>query len=226
MKISDYLNIPWEKINKMSYDELVKYQKAIGGFAERRRNKALTKIMNENLPLPTAYKETNHYAINLTYDFGVTDSKGTLLSINDIKRKISVTRRFLKTKTSTVGGWKKTLQSFGKRMGIKGIKSKLTKDQYDMLWRIYNKVEEQYKSDTSKDTYDSTQRQTDIYNFIIENEISQDMLTEKGIQDIIEARATNRYEEAREKENVDFLEDGLNIGASNEHPITTKRKRK
>lgn len=222
MKISDYLNIPWEKINKMSYDELLKYQKSIGGFAERRRKKAMTKIMNDNLPTPTAY---NEYTENKTYNFGVTDENGVLLPINELKRKVRMTRTFLATKTSTVKGWEKTLSDFGKRIGFKGIKSKLTKEQYDMLWRIYNKVEEEYKSDTSKDTYDSTQRQEEIFNLIVENG-ERPILTEEGIFEFIKARASNKYEDARRKENEKFLDDGLNVGASNEHPIATKNKRK
>ena len=220
MKISDLLSIPWEQINKMSYDEMYKYQKQIGVYAERRRKAALEAYHRNNIPLPTIYNDE----VNTKYSFKPSGNK------NDLRRKISQTRNFLESKTSTIKGWKNTLKNFVDRLNEKvGLDDKsinkfeLDENQYKALWDIYNKLEEIQSSATTKDFYDSTQRQSEIYEAMVDLQIPKDMssdLYKDFIGDMVDyfsKKIRNKYEETQLNSDDISSEDILSLGSNNEY---------
>ena len=220
MKISDLLSIPWEQINKMSYDEMYKYQKQIGVYAERRRKAALEAYHRNNIPLPTIYKDE----VNTKFSFKPSGNK------NDLRRQISKTRNFLESKTSTIKGWKDTLKNFVDRLNEKvGLDSKsinkfeLDENQYKALWDIYNKLEEIQSSATTKDFYDSTQRQSEIYEAMVDLQIPKDIssdLYKDFIGDMVDyfsKKIRNKYEETQLNSDDISSEDILSLGSNNEY---------
>lgn len=220
MKISDLLSIPWEQINKMSYDEMYKYQKQIGVYAERRRKAALEAYHRNNIPLPTIYKDE----VNTKFSFKPSGNK------NDLRRQISKTRNFLESKTSTIKGWKDTLKNFVDRLNEKvGLDNKsinkfeLDENQYKALWDIYNKLEEIQSSATTKDFYDSTQRQSEIYEAMVDLQIPKDMssdLYKDFIGDMVyyfSKKIRNKYEETQLNSDDISSEDILSLGSNNEY---------
>ena len=220
MKISDLLSIPWEQINKMSYDEMYKYQKQIGVYAERRRKAALEAYHRNNIPLPTIYKDE----VNTKFSFKPSGNK------NDLRRQISKTRNFLESKTSTIKGWKDTLKNFVDRLNEKvGLDNKsinkfeLDENQYKALWDIYNKLEEIQSSATTKDFYDSTQRQSEIYEAMVDLQIPKDMssdLYKDFIGDMVDyfsKKIRSKYEETQLNSDDISSEDILSLGSNNEY---------
>lgn len=220
MKISDLLSIPWEKINKMSYDEMYKYQKQIGIYAERRRKTALAAYQRNDIPLPTIYKDE----ANTKFSFKPSGNK------NDLRRQISKTRNFLEAKTSTIKGWKDTLKNFVNRLNEKvGLDDKtinkfeLDENQYKALWDIYNKLEELRPSATTKDFYDSNQRQREIYEVMVDLQIPKDMssdLYKEFIGDLVDyfsEKIRNKYEETQLNSDDISSEDILSLGSNNEY---------
>ena len=220
MKISDLLSIPWEQINKMSYDEMYKYQKQIGVYAERRRKAALEAYHRNNIPLPTIYKDE----VNTKFSFKPSGNK------NDLRRQISKTRNFLQSKTSTIKGWKDTLKNFVDRLNEKvGLDNKsinkfeLDENQYKALWDIYNKLEEIQSSATTKDFYDSTQRQSEIYEAMVDLQIPKDIssdLYKDFIGDMVDyfsKKIRNKYEENQLNSDDISSEDILSLGSNNEY---------
>lgn len=220
MKISDLLSIPWEQINKMSYEEMYKYQKQIGVYAERRRKAALEAYHRNNIPLPTIYKDE----VNIKFSFKPSGNK------NDLRRQISKTRNFLEAKTSTIKGWKDTLKNFVDRLNEKvGLDDKsinkfeLDENQYKALWNIYNKLEEIQSSATTKDFYDSNQRQREIYEAMVDLQIPKDMssdLYKEFIGDMVDyfsKKIRNKYEETQLNSDDISSEDILSLGSNNEY---------
>lgn len=220
MKISDLLSIPWEQINKMSYEEMYKYQKQIGTYAERRRKAALEAYHRNNIPLPTIYKDE----VNTKFSFKPSGNK------NDLRRQISKTRNFLEAKTSTIKGWKDTLKNFVDRLNEKvGLDDKyinkfeLDENQYKALWDIYNKLEEMQSSATTKDFYDSNQRQREIYEAMVDLQIPKDMssdLYKEFIGDMVDyfsEKIRNKYEETQLNSDDISSEDILSLGSNNEY---------
>jgi hypothetical protein len=220
MKISDLLSIPWEQINKMSYEEMYKYQKQIGVYAERRRKAALEAYHRNNIPLPTIYKDE----VNTKFSFKPSGNK------NDLRRQISKTRNFLEAKTSTIKGWKDTLKNFVDRLNEKvGLDDKsinkfeLDENQYKALWDIYNKLEEIQSSATTKDFYDSNQRQREIYEAMDDLQIPKDMssdLYKEFIGDMVDyfsEKIRNKYEETQLNSDDISSEDILSLGSNNEY---------
>lgn len=220
MKISDLLSIPWEQINKMSYEEMYKYQKQIGVYAERRRKTALEAYHRNNIPLPTIYKDE----VNTKFSFKPSGNK------NDLRRQISKTRNFLEAKTSTIKGWKDTLKNFVDRLNEKvGLDDKfinkfeLDENQYKALWDIYNKLEEIQSSATTKDFYDSNQRQREIYEAMVDLQIPKDMssdLYKEFIGDMVDyfsEKIRNKYEETQLNSDDISSEDILSLGSNNEY---------
>ena len=220
MKISDLLSISWEQINKMSYDEMYKYQKQIGVYAERRRKAALEAYHRNNIPLPTIYKDE----VNTKFSFKPSGNK------NDLRRQISKTRNFLQSKTSTIKGWKDTLKNFVDRLNEKvGLDNKsinkfeLDENQYKALWDIYNKLEEIQSSATTKDFYDSTQRQSEIYEAMVDLQIPKDIssdLYKDFIGDMVDyfsKKIRNKYEENQLNSDDISSEDILSLGSNNEY---------
>lgn len=229
MKISDLLSIPWEQINKMSYEEMYKYQKQIGVYAERRRKAALEAYHRNNIPLPTIYKDE----VNTKFSFKPSGNK------NDLRRQISKTRNFLEAKTSTIKGWKDTLKNFVDRLNEKvGLDNKsinkfeLDENQYKVLWDIYNKLEEIQSSATTKDFYDSNQRQREIYEAMVDLQIPKDMssdLYKEFIGDMVDyfsEKIRNKYEETQLNSDDISSEDILSLGSNNEYTDDNFIKRK
>lgn len=220
MKISDLLSIPWEQINKMSYEEMYKYQKQIGAYAERRRKAALKAYHRNNIPLPTIYKDE----VNTKFSFKPSGNK------NDLRRQISKTRNFLEAKTSTIKGWKDTLKNFVDRLNEKvGLDDKyinkfeLDENQYKALWDIYNKLEEIQSSATTKDFYDSNQRQREIYEAMVDLQIPKDMSSDLykefigNMVDYFSEKIRNKYEETQLNSDDISSEDILSLGSNNEY---------
>lgn len=99
-------------------------------------------------------------------------------NINTLRLKLKYIRQFLSDKTSTVQGWKSSMENFyerltGKKDGLKG-REKLGKINYKRFWSIYNKVQESQRfSDL-----DSNQIQKLIYSLRVDNSMSMDKIEE------------------------------------------------
>lgn len=117
-------------------------------------------------------------------------------TVNSLRYKFKKIQNFLNDKTSTVSGWKKTMENFYERLlGKKEVKGReyLGKVNYNQFWKIYNKVQQ---LETFRDL-DSNQVQKLIYSLRIDKHMS--MLE---IEDFLVSNSRIEIDEYLEEEEI------------------------
>ena len=117
-------------------------------------------------------------------------------SIDALRYKFKKIQNFLNDKTSTISGWKSTMEDFYERLlGVKEGKGRsyLGKVNYNQFWKIYNKVQEiQTFSDL-----DSNQVQKLIYFLRIDKHKSM-----RDIEDFLVSKSRIEIDEYLEEEEI------------------------
>ena len=141
--------------------KLLKIVKESAYYANKRRNKSLEILEREELPVPNAYRRYSEqekdrgYSSWLDVNFNLTenDLKGSEQQIiQKLRNKFAQNMNFLSTKTSTVKGWKETLRGYEKNLvsqsNLNTEETKrlqqLFKDNFDLVWKSYNKIEQAF----------------------------------------------------------------------------------
>lgn len=219
----------------MPKNQMLAYAKYLSTVAKARRTRSLKAILSNEEPLPQAYKNwgirdvrapmkekvtyANKQGEQFTFssknaqsyvlvDFDVSDK----MKRNEIYSRLKYIRAFLKTKTSTLGGWREYQREFvgkmedilkekiGKRVNIFG-----SQDKINAFWRVYSRVEEQNPNIVN---YSSTQVQAMIYQ-MFEDNLPIDEYNQLDIEEITDMAQQRLDELEREKAKKDIQNEKL-----------------
>ena len=200
----DILSKDWETFANMSKTRLYKYAKDAAQLAKERRTKLINNLVKENLPLPPSLQKwstkqdfpdkfsqtperisqvigyNNYDRGYANIDFSVDEN----MNKNDLLHKLNVSRRFLSSSTSTIGGWKEYYNDIIKRISQKAGTT-LSPDQYVEYWDIYNRVKEIMRNNSqfaSRFDYGkSGDTQKDIARYIIDKGFTIDRAEELAL---------------------------------------------
>lgn len=133
-------------------------------YASSRRSRSVKALERQGLPLPNVYRipkgneKTQSWR---TTEFNITpdDLKGTEREIKaKLRKKFKQNVNFLSTETSTISGWKRTINKYTEtiiqKSGLnesdkkKALKTFKTGKYFDLIWRTFNRLEEHYKDIT------------------------------------------------------------------------------
>ena len=211
LTIQDLVNINYEELRKKDKNELLRLTREINRFAKNRyeRTKKWLSSM-DNLAIPTAFRET--------YDKKKTKTKEDRLNFKLSNEKISSkqsrnyllerymnAKRFLLTKTSTVSGWKKSLDKFTKSISEKtkisiNIEELKYKDMLSLMYKLYKKLK---SADVGWKNLDSSQAFVNIITTIKNTKIKDF----DELYKILIDKAEDIYEENITKDNIEDIED-------------------
>lgn len=158
LKIKDIINTSTEEIKSSKVDKslLLEWTKQAVDFAKRRKTKVDKWIQSQDSMLPIAYREQKQSKkmgkytakrLDFNIDMKKVDSKqgySYLLSL------FTQVRDFLSSKTSTITGWKKTLNKFKKTLE-QSVKidwgdredTLYNKKVMDKVFNLYNELREE-----------------------------------------------------------------------------------
>ena len=227
ISVDDVIKTDWESLRALPKQDLVKFAKRAVNLAYDRRRSTLNKIIEEDLPLPQAFRNWRYQ--KTTDDFslknaGVEDTEGlryklgdkeetykgfaTLdlsvnsnMSKNELLHKIRVASDFLDNETSTVTGYRKYLNKIITRIsGKTGVN--IQQQDYKEYWRTYNKLIEAGYSPESKLYGTSTEIQQVVY----EVGVNSGTYDNDTILEIIKRTLEGAYEEEEEEYYGGFFE--------------------
>lgn len=167
MTIKEIMKLDGRTINKLSSEQLREYIKIAGKVAEDRRTDFFNKMKEYGIRTTSyahqeLYKpETLHQqgvSSFAEYDFSLTGKENH----NLLKNKFSNILRYLNDETSQPDKWLEVMTDFADRIE-RASALKISKSQYDRLWRLYNRLEQQYRADPTVQKMASTQLQETIY---------------------------------------------------------------
>lgn len=139
MTIKELMDLTVEERRKLKKNEIIDILKDVTPFAKARRTRTINLIKEQNLPLPSAFSERTSSLTERDYlswedynfDFSEKDD------YDELQRKLKLTQLFFKSKTSTLTGWKRTLEKFVSRLGQKS-NVLINPESYEEFWDIYN----------------------------------------------------------------------------------------
>ena len=153
------------------------------------------KITKEDGKITGKKKMYNRNKISISYQTLHLEPKEDD-KVDALRYKFKKIQNFLNDKTSTVSGWKNTMENFYERLlGVKNAKGRehLGKVNYNQFWKIYNKVQElQTYSDL-----DSNQVQKLIYSLRIDKHMSM-----REIEDFLVSNSRIEIDEYLEEEEI------------------------
>ena len=147
---------------KMNKKELYSLVSQASSYANKRRSRAIKSLESRtDIPLPQAYRNNFDISKGTTWahaDFDVDRN----MSVNELRGQLSIIKKFLNTKTSTVEGWENSLRDFIDRVSAK-TNVLITSKNYSKFWDIYNRLTSIYLPE-SNTTLDSEQIQKMLAN--------------------------------------------------------------
>lgn len=207
-----------EQMQKSTNEELINYINIAAKYANKRRDNVI-KYYSDNPNAVTSqsyrdYEKPKKASKSMqkakegdflgwaTYNFNLP--KNTNLStIPNLKgyliSKLKKTQQFLRNKTSTVYGMKKSLDKFEERLKYQGanidviLNVKSDDEKYKMLWRIYNDIADEYNPNISSNL-SSNELQLLITEQIYKN------TSENNIKSNIKKAENKHYEDTEKKE--------------------------
>ena len=147
---------------KMNKKELKSLGSLPSSYPNKRRSRAIISFeCRTDIPLPQAYRNNFDISKGTTWahaDFDVDRN----MSVNELRGQLSIIKKFLNTKTSTVEGWENSLRDFIDRVSAK-TNVLITSKNYSKFWDIYNRLTSIYLPE-SNTTLDSEQIQKMLAN--------------------------------------------------------------
>lgn len=179
LKISDIMDISWEKLNSLNLEDM----RQLTGRLVSASNKRIRR-------LSTAKRGTSSFAYQYIEERGKTFS--TLgKDINQLRTEFKTAKQFLSMKTSTIRGWNKYRKEMEQRTGY--ITDDESKEWSDSTWKKYWKVYRRF-SETHGGTYkkgDSDRIQQMLMNIMNSNDKRRSV---DSFQKMIEEEYTEMYE--------------------------------
>lgn len=130
-------NLKYDDLKDMDKNKLLQLSRQASSYANTRRKGTISAIRRNNLPTPHALSEDSLDK----YSTIITGNANNELGHNELIHNILLSKQFLLTKTSTLGGWKEVLNK-----GIKIIEDitdiKINKKDYSYFYEVVNRVNE------------------------------------------------------------------------------------
>lgn len=179
LKISDIMDISWEKLNSLNLEDM----RQLTGRLVSASNKRIRR-------LSTAKRGTSSFAYQYIEERGKTFStRGK--DINQLRTEFKTAKQFLSMKTSTIKGWNKYRKEMEQRTGyITDDESKEWSDStWKKYWKVYRRFTETHGGTYKKGDSDRIQRMlTEIMNS------NDKRKSADSFQKIIEDEYTEMYE--------------------------------
>lgn len=158
LTIKSITDINYKKLNKMTKENLINTVKQATTYSKRRWNEFQKRYRErisqyDHFPKPRIYRDDSPIFNILSSDVNLSN-----MTSSELRHRLVQLRDYLKTKTSTMGGWEKTLQKFiskyNKEARISRNGPKVDKENYDIFWKVYNRVEEVVHANTLSTPYE------------------------------------------------------------------------
>ena len=179
LKISDIMNISWEKLNSLNLEDM----RQLTGRLVSASNKRIRR-------LSAAKRGASSFAYQYIEERGKTFStRGK--DINQLRTEFKTAKQFLSMKTSTIKGWNKYRKEMEQRTGY--ITDDESKEWSDSTWKKYWKVYRRF-SETHGGTYkkgDSDRIQQILMEIMNSNDKRK---SADSFQKMIEEEYTEMYE--------------------------------
>ena len=221
IKQEKILSTSWDKISKMTQEELLSYGRSAARLAKMRRTVLIKDLLKENLPIPPSLqrwttnknipdkfnKEPASLSSVIGYDdydrgYGNVDfSVDKSMSRGELMHKILLAKKFITTETSTIKGWKNYYQRIIDRISMKS-NIKISPEDYPKFWELYNKIKQMSKNSVylaNKFEYGkSTEIQQIIGEYMLDRGFNVSMANE--LFNILESEQQEEYESTQEDE--------------------------
>lgn len=188
-------------LNEKTQRELYDITKQLSEYAISRRNRALEAIKNRpEYKIPYMYREHEHPERLPQKPWRYENFEVTKdMSLQDLRHQFKVLKNYLETKSSTLEGYDKIFTDFKKRveeeMDLERGDVTLSRENYNNLWKIYNRLEERNLVIAG---HDSTNIQEYIINELeFKKNIDIDYMTEQVEKDIRYADLTGFSEDVK-----------------------------
>ena len=173
-KWEDYVNLPnMKQYDKDTVEAVVRKLTTIA-------NQRLRSLERNNLQDTPSYRN-----IAKEYKDAKFPTKLSSMSRNELLKQYSRLNWFLDNKTSTVKGAKQVVADFNKRLG-----TKLTADQEQTFWEVYNKLKEMAELTTELYYLDSNQIMQQTAETVKDSKMSVD-----DMLDTMKTKVENAYRE-------------------------------
>lgn len=130
-------NLTYDDLKDMDKNKLLQLSRQASSYVNTRRNGVISAINKNNLPTPHVLSEESLEK----YSAIITGKNNNKLGHNELIHNILLSKQFLLTKTSTLGGWKEVLNK-----GVKIIQDitdiKINKKDYSYFYEVVNRVNE------------------------------------------------------------------------------------
>lgn len=130
-------NLTYDDLKDMDKNKLLQLSRQASSYVNTRRNGVISAINKNNLPTPHVLSEDSLEK----YSAIITGKNNNELGHNELIHNILLSKQFLLTKTSTLGGWKEVLNK-----GVKIIQDitniKINKKDYSYFYEVVNRVNE------------------------------------------------------------------------------------
>ena len=148
LKITDIMDLSWEKLNSLSESEF------------RQLTNRLTSASNKRL---RRLEKTTRGKSSFAYQFA--SERGRKFStrgksLNQLRTEFKASKQFLSMKTSTVKGWKKYRKSMEERTGYatSGESLNWSENTWSKYWKVYRRFEETHGGTFKKGDSDRIQQ--------------------------------------------------------------------
>lgn len=193
LKISDIMDLSWEKLNSLNLEEM----RQLTGRLVSASNKRIRR-------LTTAKRGTSSFAYQYIEERGKPFStRGK--DLNQLRTEFRTAKQFLSMKTSTIKGWNKYRKEMEERTGY--ITDNESKEWSDSTWKKYWKVYRRF-TETHGGVYrkgDSDRIQQELMEIMNSNDKRK---SADSFQKLIEEKYDEMYEEDtfRESEIADYFD--------------------
>lgn len=193
LKISDIMDLSWEKLNSLNLEEM----RQLTGRLVSASNKRIRR-------LSTAKRGTSSFAYQYIEERGkMFSTRGK--DINQLRTEFKTAKQFLSMKTSTIKGWNKYRKGMEERTGYatSGESVEWSESTWKKYWKVYRRFSE---------THGGTYRKGDsdrIQQMLMEIMNSNDKRkSADSFQKMIEEKYDEMYENDtfRESEIADFFD--------------------
>lgn len=152
------INLGPNERNALTKEQLRRINHQARIYARERWNK-FQKAYKERVKQYGTFPKPNAYRTDsILFKILERNSDYSKMDISDLRHELAELRKFLKSKTSTMAGWERTLKKFVRNYNKKANETKngpeIKKEDYDIFWQVFNRVDEFIHTETLSEKYE------------------------------------------------------------------------
>lgn len=191
LKISDILNMDWDRLNRLSESELKQITlRLVSASNKRIKRLESAKLGKSSFAYQTVEERGRKFSV-----------RGK--NVNQLKQEFKLSSNFLRMKTSTVKGWTKYRKSVEERTAsaTDGESVDWSNRTWSKYWKVYRKFEEEHGGTFKKGDSDRIQQ---MLRSIMES--SDKRKSADSFQQMIEDEYNDMYESDMEDDIDDYFD--------------------